>query len=75
MAMPMSKGSRGPVDSHQGRPHSTKKSPVGTDPKGIHPMTRKTGNKKMNRTLKGTDKRGIGKGTPSQKFAPGKSLF
>lgn len=48
----------------------TKKGPKGFDPKGIHPMTSKTGNKKMNRLNKGTDKRGTNPKvvTANQKF-------
>ena len=39
---------------------NTNTKPVGTDKKGIHPLTSKTGNKKMNRNLRGADKRGNG---------------
>ena len=45
-----------------GKAKGLKKGPKGFDKKGIHPMTPKTGNKKMNRELKGADKRPTGKG-------------
>lgn len=68
-ALPMSKGKRGPVDSNAGKPRSPKKNPKGTDTKGIHPMTPKTGNVKMNKALKGVDKSKSPKGVavPSTK--------
>ena len=54
--LPMSKGKRGPVDQHQGKPRSPQAKPKGMDTKGIHPTTRKTGNVKMNKLGKGADR-------------------
>ena len=71
-AMPMSKGHRGPTEPASG-PKATKKGPKGNDPKGIHPMTKKTGNKKMSRDFhSGADKSRGGKGALGQKSS-GKS--
>ena len=63
-ALPMSKGKRGPAAPSAGA-KSTKKGPVGNDPRGIHPMTKKSGNVKMNRELKGVKKARTGKGANS----------
>lgn len=52
-----SKGKRGPVDRKGAKgPKSTMKHPKGFDPKGEHPQNKGTGNRKMNRVLKGVDK-------------------
>ena len=58
---------RGPVASVSAKPgRAMNKKPVGGDKKGIHPMTKKTGNVKMNRNLKGIDKRKGSKGVANK---------
>lgn len=58
-----SKSKAGPVDRKSARKgRAMGKKPKGSDPKGIHPMTGKTGSVKMNRNLKGMDKTMTGKG-------------
>lgn len=55
--MPMSKPSKGKVDHKSAKgPRATNRKPKGSDPRGIHPMTSATGNKKMNRVGKGVDR-------------------
>lgn len=53
----MSSHSRGPVEK-AAPARSTKRKPKGFDKRGIHPQTAASGNKKMNRVLKGADTRG-----------------
>ena len=70
--MPMSKPTRGPVDRNTRPGKPLKKKPVGNDPKGAHPMTKATGNVKMNRNLSGVDKRRGSKGKVGAKSLEGK---
>lgn len=57
------KPSKGPVASGTASPaKSTNTKPEGTDKKGIHPMTKAKGNKKMSRKLKGVDRKKQKKG-------------
>lgn len=55
-----SKGKRGPVDKAAPAKGVNQK-PRGFDVKGAPPMAKATGNKKMNRVLKGVDKKKGGK--------------
>ena len=62
MHQPMSKPRKGKVSrSSASKARSTNRHPKGNDAKGIHPMTGKTGSKKMSRVLKGVDTRKGGK--------------
>lgn len=62
-----SKGKRGPVDRKGAKgPKSTMKHPKGFDPKGEHPQNKGTGNRKMNRVLKGVDKSKGSKGATNK---------
>lgn len=62
----MSKPSKGPTDNKTASgPKVVNKAPHGTNPKGIHPMTKKSGNRKMNRVLKGYKQARTGRGKNS----------